>query len=497
MLVRNEQDILEENLFFHRKMGIDRFLVMNHLSTDGTLSILTRLREQGVDIRVYEQNSPKYLQAEWMTFLSREAYRLGTDWVIMSDADEFWLPEKPSLKDYLVTVPEEVDVVQSLWYNNLPVKGVSPFYLNTSFAPYIYLYKVAMRAAPTSGVSMGNHAPTHTAKCLREHSALRVMHFQHRGEASLYNKYVLGGEALANSNLPEDVGSHWRRGFQEFQRGNFDGFTDSLSYSEAEIRVVPNVCTVDTVKKMLLARGRHTSRWLEVTSKVGCGNACSYCPQTLFTSSYGKLCPKDSRILSMGLLSRMLDNVDPVTTAIHFSGFCEVFLHPEGHEFIACAHEKGFDVALFSTLAGLTEEKISFLEKKGVELAWVRLHEIPGVDRKLFEAKSKLIRETLRITRFESQPVENPISRGGSLWNPGYWSKGVTCPRFDCNVVLPNGEVFLCCSDFGLSCRVGNLLESRYDSQEFKEARARFRNCAAASGTDMLCKHCEMAIKLG
>jgi len=498
MLVRNEESIIEENIFFHRRMGVDRFLIMNHISTDNTLSILNRLKEEGVDIVVYEQNSPKYLQAEWMSFLSQEAHRLGTDWVIMIDADEFFLPKKPTIKDYLASVPECIDVIQCLWYNNFPVKGVTPFYLNTYFVPYLYMYKVIMRASPNSGVVMGNHAPTHTDRCVREHDALRVMHFQHRDKASVYGKYVLGGEALVNSNLPAGVGSHWRDGLEAFRKGKFEEFTDYFFHSEEEVQAVPRVIEDGTLKRLFQHRSNHTTKWLEITSMVGCTNRCTYCPQSLFTAKYHKMYLGTACTMSPEGLSSILDNVDPITTAIHFSGFNEIFAHPEGHELIAFTYERGFDIALFSTLVGLTEDKVAFLADRGVEFSWVRLHEFDGpkFNKEDFEAKAKLLRESVRINRFECQRVEHPISRGGSLWEPGYNNRGITCSRFDCNVVLPNGEVYLCCSDWGLRHYIGNLLTDHYDGDLFTSVRNSLREQGRTPGTDMLCKHCEMAVPI-
>lgn len=35
MLVRDEDDILEADLSLHRAVGVDHFIVMDHLSTDG------------------------------------------------------------------------------------------------------------------------------------------------------------------------------------------------------------------------------------------------------------------------------------------------------------------------------------------------------------------------------------------------------------------------------------------------------------------------------
>ena len=40
LLVRNEEDILKENIEFHLNQGVDHIIATNNLSTDGTTQIL-------------------------------------------------------------------------------------------------------------------------------------------------------------------------------------------------------------------------------------------------------------------------------------------------------------------------------------------------------------------------------------------------------------------------------------------------------------------------
>lgn len=43
LLVRNEQDIIAENIWFHHALGVDSFIVMDNLSTDATADIVKAL----------------------------------------------------------------------------------------------------------------------------------------------------------------------------------------------------------------------------------------------------------------------------------------------------------------------------------------------------------------------------------------------------------------------------------------------------------------------
>jgi len=69
LLVRDEADIIETNIRFHAKMGVDVFWVMDHQSQDGTREILENLKSE-FDLHVVDQESDSFYQGDWMTFLA-------------------------------------------------------------------------------------------------------------------------------------------------------------------------------------------------------------------------------------------------------------------------------------------------------------------------------------------------------------------------------------------------------------------------------------------
>ncbi len=101
ILVKNEADIIENNIKVHHALGVDAFVVMDNDSTDGTREILEKLK-QDIEIEVIEEKG-LYSQKKWMTGLAEIAKKkLGADWVISNDADEFWLPTgNRSIKEVL------------------------------------------------------------------------------------------------------------------------------------------------------------------------------------------------------------------------------------------------------------------------------------------------------------------------------------------------------------------------------------------------------------
>src|SRR3954453_7195874 len=92
--VRDEGDILEANLRFHHALGVDHFMVTDNGSTDETPEVpgrdekagrVTGIKEPGTDYRA--------AGAGWLTQMARlAATELDADWVVHTDADEFWGP---------------------------------------------------------------------------------------------------------------------------------------------------------------------------------------------------------------------------------------------------------------------------------------------------------------------------------------------------------------------------------------------------------------------
>ena len=92
--VRDEGDILEANLRFHHALGVDHFVVTDNGSTDETPEILRRYADAGLAHVINEPGTDlRERGAEWLTQMARlAATELEADWVIHTDADEFWWP---------------------------------------------------------------------------------------------------------------------------------------------------------------------------------------------------------------------------------------------------------------------------------------------------------------------------------------------------------------------------------------------------------------------
>jgi hypothetical protein len=142
------------------------------------------------------------------------ATTFGADWVINSDADEFWWPRSGSLKDVLSAVPERFGVVRGAWRHFLPrPDDGDPFFermtvrLRLPAVPgdketiYHAHQKVAHRGRADVVVVDGNHDADAGGQlaALRGWYPLEVLHFSFRSRAQFEYKSIQTYEAWLQS----------------------------------------------------------------------------------------------------------------------------------------------------------------------------------------------------------------------------------------------------------------------------------------------------------
>lgn len=233
--------------------------------------------------------------------------------------------------------------------------------------------------------------------------------------------------------------------------------------------------------------------WVEITTKIGCKNMCSYCPQTTFLKAY----TNKTKMMSLEDFKSFLNNIDKTQTQIHFSGFSESMLNDESVDMMIHAHNEGYQVVLYTTLVGFDEKKANTLKNSGMVFTQTRMHEFDGIgfNKKEFDDKAEMFADNVKSKDHLVVRVEAPTSRGGNNFEIQRNEGRLRCRdnRFYNNVLTPSGDVYLCCSDWGLKHKIGNLNEHHYSSKEFNEARETIISLCSIPGSDVLCRTCEWA----
>ena len=193
LVVRDEVDIVDAQIAYHLSAGVDFVLATDHDSRDGTTEVLERYEREGC-LRLFRESGPMN-ESAWRTRMARlAATEHEAEWVINTDADEFWMPSRGTLQESLAAVPLRFGVVWGLTRHFVPrpedgstfaermtvrVSPAAP--INELATPYRPHAKVAHRADPDIVIRFGAHLVfTDRLEPLREWYPADVLHFPFR-----------------------------------------------------------------------------------------------------------------------------------------------------------------------------------------------------------------------------------------------------------------------------------------------------------------------------
>jgi hypothetical protein len=240
-----------------------------------------------------------------------------------------------------------------------------------------------------------------------------------------------------------------------------------------------------------------------IDTQNGCVVDCVFCPQRTLQKSY-----KGERFMTLENFKKAVDKL-PQEVRVTFAGFTEPWLNKNCTDMVLYAYEKGHPISIFTTGIGMSIEdieRIKHIPFAGNPNGCFTLH-LPDQERKakhpitkryieVIEHFGKIQNQIHNFTTmcmgnvhedvrhvFSSAPVYDMWSRAGNLvgemimkpellerkaeWKiANHGDKPMTCgclEKMYHNVMLPNGDVSLCCMDYGLKHILGNLYEQSYE----------------------------------
>jgi hypothetical protein len=278
----------------------------------------------------------------------------------------------------------------------------------------------------------------------------------------------------------------------------------------------------------------HDSPVMELTTMIGCPLMCTFCPQDNLRDNYGKGIKYMQPVDLVKVLVKL-----PKNTRIDFSGMSEPWANPECTQMLEMVLYMGFKVAIYTTLYGMTDpERVrKVLESHPEQVEVIMLH-LPDANGNMkgwknneeWQRAAAVISHTnvpcgvgamtmdkngvvhpdlqpmvgqlagwVGHTRADSLDPEQVAGQALSVTPRNDFA--LTCrstPFYDRNVLLPNGDVVLCCMDYNLKHVIGNLLTQTYDEMMQGKPLQDLIKMNEADGFDKcsICKSCENVRKI-
>lgn len=276
---------------------------------------------------------------------------------------------------------------------------------------------------------------------------------------------------------------------------------------------------------------------MEITTISHCSVMCTFCPQITLKKAYGN----NEKTMSLESFSKFLSKI-PKNIDIHFSGYSEPWLNPKATEMFELSLLNNYNVAIYTTLYGMTindaKRVIELCKKYKQQIKILVLHlqdknksmrgfkiteEYKEILKLFINFKNENLLKDFQImtmdknNNFDQEILEivdkttfnfKAISRAGNLKgekteyvvSPKH-SEPIYCgktPYYNQNVLMPNGDVALCCMDYGLQHIIGNLNSQEYwelfETKSIQEVRK--NNMLNEYLDKTICRNCEWAMPL-
>jgi len=269
---------------------------------------------------------------------------------------------------------------------------------------------------------------------------------------------------------------------------------------------------------------------LEITPLIGCKVQCDFCPQSLLMTRYAdknnleKITFGSPTMMSFETFKTCIDKT-PKHVEIRFAGYSECWLHPQATKMLLYAHEKGHKIEVYTTMVGMREDDVERF--KQVPFGIFDLH-LPDkqmyakirINESFLKVLKKIISSNISNLRAMTMgdlpeeiidvigrkfPANFMQDRAGNneigektakIFGPIICGMGSDkrVNFLNANVLLPNGDVCLCCQDYGMDHIFGNLLTDEYHSLFEGKKLANIIQKLNDNDSEIMCRNCSYAI---
>ncbi len=242
MMVKDEADVLEDNLRWLYFLGIRRFAVSDNLSTDRSRDILPDFQHDHPDVELVIVSDPlvRFMQPEKINGLFRLVLSIWPDlkWVIPVDADEFMIAQS-GLRS-LQQVPDHVDALTvpkmvHFRHHLQPYRDDEVLLRMACRSPLFCVPpKIILRARMNLQITRGSHQVRTSGETEPRYDGgftygLYIREFPVRSLEQFIRKVHNGAAAILAAQRHGDRkvgGDHWLRYFARLTSGGESGLRD-------------------------------------------------------------------------------------------------------------------------------------------------------------------------------------------------------------------------------------------------------------------------------
>ena len=269
---------------------------------------------------------------------------------------------------------------------------------------------------------------------------------------------------------------------------------------------------------------------MEISTNIACRVQCDFCPHEMIIEEYSNRTKSDDisygqpAQMSFDVFKQCIDKL-PKKIDIIFSGYSEPFLNPDCSKMIVYAHESGHPVTVDTTLVGMKLDDVDKIKHIPFSNFLIHLPDEPmfakiAVNENYIKILIKICSNISNATAMcmgqvhpkikkilKTEIIQRPmISRSGNVKKVEVEVERklgpLSCGRatgmnwedkIDANVLLPNGDVAICCHDYGLQNVLGNLIELDYNGLFQTDSYKKIREKMKSNDSDIICRLCTEA----